>query len=216
MNENFLNKIEYGKVLEAVSEVAIIAYTDKRGRITYANENFCQISGYTMVELYNQDHKILNSSFHGKEFFKEMYATLRSGNIWRGEVRNKRKDGTYYWVDTQIIPVLNENKEVESYASIRFDITERKLMEQTMFELEKLGENLELAKSVAHEINNPLTIINLCCQSLNRELNELNPSFQTRKKIFKILEQSKRIAMIIKDLKYFSRKKESSNFEDAA
>lgn len=85
-----------------------------------------------------------------------------------------------------------------------------------MVELEKLGANLELAKSVAHEINNPLTIINLCCQSLNRELNELNPSFQTRKKIFKILEQSKRIAMIIKDLKYFSRKKESSNFEDAA
>jgi len=145
-----------------------------------------------------------------------MYSTLRSGNIWRGEVRNKRKDGTYYWVDTQIIPVLNENKEVESYASIRFDITERKLMEEAMVELEKLGANLELAKSVAHEINNPLTIINLCCQSLNRELNELNPSFQTRKKIFKILEQSKRIAMIIKGLKYFSRKKESSNFEDAA
>jgi len=212
----FLNNREYTKVLEAISEVAIIAYTDKRGRITYANENFCQISGYTMVELYNKDHRLLNSNYHDKEFFKNMYETVKKGNIWRGEVRNKKKDGTYYWVDTQIIPILNDEKEIESYASVRFDITERKLMERTMMEMEKLSSNLEIAKAIAHEINNPLTIIDLCCHGLNRELNELNPSLLTRKKIFKIIEQSKRIAMIIRELKYFSRKKESSNYKEAA
>ncbi len=216
MKHPFLNSIEYTRILEAVSQVAIIAYTDKRGRITYANENFCDISGYSMAELYNKDHRMLNSGHHEKEFFRDMYETVRNGKIWRGEVRNKRKDGTYYWVDTQIIPVLNENNEIESYASIRFDITERKMVERTMLEMEKLSSNLELARSVAHEINNPLTIIDLCCLSLNRDMNELNTSLQTRKKIFKIIEQSKRIAMIVKELKYFSRKKESQKLKEAA
>jgi PAS domain S-box-containing protein len=201
--KNFNNE-EYQNILEAVSAVAIIAYTNRNGKITYANENFCKISGYTMAELYKKDHRLLNSGLHDKSFFEKMYETISQRKIWRGEVRNKRKDGTLYWVDTQIIPIINEDNEIESYASIRFDITERKQMDEAMMEMEKLNASLEIAKSVAHEINNPLTIIELSCQSLNRELNELSPSLSTRKKIFKIMEQSKRIALIIKELKSFS------------
>lgn len=216
MKPKFSLTDDYRKILEAVSEVAIIAYTDKRGRITFANENFCRISGYTMAELYNQDHRLLNSGYHDKEFFKHMYETVKDGKIWRGEVRNKKKDGSYYWVDTQIIPILNEAGEIESYASIRFDITERKMMERTLLEMEKLATNLEMAKSVAHEINSPLLIIELACKGLNRDMNDLGPSLATRKKVYKIIEQSKRIAHIIKELKHFSRRKENARTKEAA
>lgn len=214
MTTKFSLSDDYRKILEAVSEVAIIAYTDKRGRITFANENFCRISGYSMAELYNQDHRLLNSGFHESDFFKTMYETVKSGKIWRGDVRNKKKDGSFYWVDTQIIPILNEQGEIESYASIRFDITERKMVERTLLEMEKLSSNLELAKSVAHEINNPLLIIELCCKGLNRDMNELAPSLATRKKVYKIIEQSKRIAHIIQELKYFTRKKDNSRLKE--
>lgn len=202
--KNLFYKNENRKMLEAVSEVAIIAYTDKFGKITYANENFCKISGYTLEELFKKDHRILNSDYHHSEFFKKMYETISNGKIWRGEIRNKRKDGSFYWVDTQVIPIFNDKNEIESFASIRFDITERKMMDSAKAEMEKLNASLDIAKSVAHDINNPLTIIELCCQGLNRELNEHPTSFATRKKIFKILEQSKRIALIVRELKYFS------------
>lgn len=198
----------YLKILEAVSEVAIIAYTDKKGRITFANENFCNLSGYTMIELYKQDHRILNSNYHDKDFFKEMYSIVKSGRIWRGEVRNKKKDGSFYWVDTQIIPILDEKNEIESFASIRFDITERKNMEETLLQMQKLSLICDLAKSVAHDINNPLAIIELCCLGLNRDLNETISNLATRKKIFTIIEQSKRIAIIVKDLKTFHNPKD--------
>lgn len=200
--QRILNKSvseEYLKMLDAVSEVAIIAYTDRKGRITYANENFCKISGYNFEELQNKDHRILNSGFHGKEFFKEMYETVKSGRIWRAEVRNRRKDGSLYWVDTQIIPVFCDLGEIESFASIRFDITEKKLIEKTRLEMEKLATSIEVAKAVSHEVNNPLTVIDLCCFSLARNLNVYSPE-EIRKKIEKIAEQSKRIAEKVRQL----------------
>lgn len=193
---------EYLKILEAVSEVAIIAYTDSLGRITFANDNFCKISGYTMDELYKKDHRILNSNYHEKAFFKEMYTALNNGKKWRGEIRNRRKDGSFYWVDTQIIPILNEVGEIESLASIRFDITERKIMEKTKVKMEKLATSLEMAKAVAHEVNNPLTIIDLCCLSLNRELEDKQSNEVLKNKIEKIFSQSKRIASKVKELHY--------------
>lgn len=186
-------------MLEAVSEVAIIAHTDNRGKITFANENFCKISGYKIEELHNKDHRILNSGFHGKEFFKEMYSTVKAGKIWRAEVRNRRKDGTYYWVDTQIIPILCDKGEIESFASIRFDITEKKLIEKTRLEMEKLATSIEVAKAVSHEVNNPLTIIDLCCFSLSRNLQNYSLE-EVKSKLEKITEQSKRIAEKVRQL----------------
>lgn len=196
------------KMLEAISQVAIIAYTDKSGKITFANENFCRISGYSLNELLQKNHRLLNSNYHDKNFFKNMFETISAKKIWRGEIRNKKKDGSFYWVDTQIIPILDHLGEIECFASIRFDITERKKLDAAIIEMDKLNSICSMAKSIAHEINNPLTIIELCCTALNRELNDNSPSLLTRKRIFKIIEQSKRIALIIKELKTFSPNKE--------
>lgn len=197
---------EYLRLLSAISEVAIIAYTDARGRITFANDKFCQISGYTLKELSNQDHRILNSGFHDKKFFEKMYITINSGKIWRGEVRNKKKDGTFYWVDTQVIPVYGENNKLESYVSVRFDITERKQMEESLRNMEKLASLGEMAAVVAHEVNNPLAIIDLCLDSLGKELKKENIDHKKMDEKFKkIMNSTRRISKLVRGLKTFSR-----------
>ncbi len=204
MNLGSLNTKEHLKLLRAISEVAIVAYTDKNGLITFANENFCSISGYSLNELLGKSHRLLNSDYHDKEFFVEMWCVINSGQIWRGEIKNKRKDGTFYWVDCQIIPIQNEKGELDGFASIRFDITEKKKLEKAQLELEKLNYILDLAKFVAHEVNNPLTIIELSCVQLNREMNDPVPNLESKRNISKILRQTKRISSIVKRLESFS------------
>ncbi|MDB5142907.1 MAG: domain S-box protein [Mucilaginibacter sp.] len=121
----------------ALDEASIVAITDQKGIIKHVNENFCRISKYSAAELIGHDHRIINSGYHDKVFIRNLWVTIARGDIWKGELKNKAKDGSYYWVDTTIIPFLNENGKPYQYVAIRSDITDRKLSQQRIIESEQ-------------------------------------------------------------------------------
>jgi PAS domain S-box-containing protein len=172
----------------ALDQAAIVAITDGVGTITYANDKFCEISGYTRQELIGKNHRILSSGTHPKAFFVAMYRTISNGEVWRGEICNRRKDGALYWVDTTIVPSMKDGR-AERYVAIRTDITVRKRAEEalrkTYAELERRVEERtgelaanaalkegdqrknEFLATLAHELRNPLAPIRNAVQVLN-------------------------------------------------
>ncbi|WP_432362038.1 putative bifunctional diguanylate cyclase/phosphodiesterase [Sporosarcina sp. UB5] len=145
----------------ALDQSAIVAITDRTGKIIYVNELFTKISMYEADELIGATHSIINSGYHSKEFFKNMWATIGRGNIWSGEICNRAKDGSLYWVGTKIVPFLNENGIPNRYISIRHDITERKLLE------EKIRKDAEVYRKIVEE-NRKLSSNDQLTSLLNR------------------------------------------------
>lgn len=122
---------------DALTFFSIISVTDTKGIIKDVNKKFCEISGYTRDELIGTKHNIINSGLHSREFFKDLWRTIYSGNVWQGEIRNKTKFNTYYWVYTTIVPIFNDDGKIEEFFSIRIDITERKAKEQQIINQNK-------------------------------------------------------------------------------
>jgi PAS domain S-box-containing protein len=155
--ETAVHELEVFK--NALDEHAIVAITDAQGRITYVNDKFCAIAKYAREELLGQDHRIINSGFHPKAFFTDLWTTIKGGRVWKGEIRNRAKDGSFYWVDTTIVPYLDGEGRPFQFVAIRADITQRKAGEEAIRQTQKLESLGVLAGGIAHDFNNLLTTI---------------------------------------------------------
>jgi PAS domain S-box-containing protein len=153
-------------VKRALDHAAIVATTDVSGRITYVNDKFVEISGYSRDELLGEDHRIVNSAYHPKEYIRELWRTIASGRVWHGELRNRAKDGHHYWVDTTIVPFVDERGKPYQYIAIRSDITARKQAEEQLTQQAALARVGQMAAVVAHEVRNPLAGIKAAVQIL--------------------------------------------------
>jgi two-component system, cell cycle sensor histidine kinase and response regulator CckA len=150
---------ELADIKFALDEAAIVAITDQRGIINYVNNKFCEISKYSREELLGQDHRIINSAYHSKEFIRNLWTTIASGQVWHGEIKNRAKDGNCYWVDTTIVPFLNSEGKPYQYIAIRSDITERKRGEERISEQAALLDQAQDAILV-HDLNHNILFWN--------------------------------------------------------
>ena len=204
----------------ALDESAILAITDQKGIIKHVNDNFCKISKYSAEELIGQDHRIVNSGYHPKEFIRNLWVTIANGKIWKGELRNKAKDGTIYWVDTTIVPFLNDEAKPYQYVAIRSDITQRKQVEADILklnnelearvnlrteQLESVNKELEaFSYSVSHDLRAPLRAINGYTQILKEDLVD-KFSDEEMRVCDRIIYSTKKMGHLIDDLLAFSR-----------
>ncbi|MBF0477947.1 MAG: PAS domain S-box protein [Candidatus Omnitrophica bacterium] len=192
---------EAEKILEdqkrALDEHAIVSKADARGHITYVNDKFCEISQYSREELIGKDHRIINSGYHPKVFFENLWRTIKSGKVWQGKIRNRAQDGSFYWVQSTIVPVLDEGGAVKEYISARTDITQSVENEERLERAMLVKSNF--VSTVSHELRTPLASIKSSIDILDTEapgkLNEDQKIF-----IVRVKSNIDRLARLINDV----------------
>jgi PAS domain S-box-containing protein len=211
---------ELNDLRAALDEHAIVAITDAQGAIVYVNDKFCEISKYAREELLERDHRVINSGHHPKAFMRNLWQTIGRGDVWKGEIKNRAKDGSFYWVDTTIVPFLKEDGKPHHYVAIRADITERKRAEEEVqqlnaelerrvaartAELEIANRELEaFSYSVSHDLRAPLRAIDGFSQALLEDFGAQLPE-EGQHYLGTIREGAQRMGALIDDLLTFSR-----------
>jgi len=202
--ERELTNIRY-----ALDRSAIVAITDPAGRIIHVNDKFCEISKYSREELLGQNHRLINSGFHPPQFFIDLWKTISSGRIWEGEIRNRAKDGSFYWVYTTIVPFLNERGKPYEYVSIRYEITSRKQAEEQLIhyadKLEASNRELQdFASVAAHDLQEPLRKIQTFSDRLKTKYRDLLGD-DGKDYLDRMLGSARRMQTLIDDLLSYSR-----------
>lgn len=195
IKEKALQELTQSK--KALNEASIIAITDEKGKMTYVNDKFTEVSKYSKDELIGQDHRILKSGYHTPEFYRDLWGKITFGKTWRGEIKNKAKDGSYYWVNTTIIPIIDENNLITGYTTVRTDITEQKEQQETLTKIETKKD--EFVSMISHELKTPLSPI-ISWSGMLQEGVLGNLTEKQKYGVLKIQENSNELLELIQDI----------------
>lgn len=161
----------------ALDEHAIVSITDVKGVITYANDKFCELSGYSREELLGQNHRIVKSNEHPESLFTEMWRTIANGKPWHGELKNRKKNGESYWVNATIVPFLDENAKPYQYVSIRTDLSDLKKTQEELRQASSHKAISQLAEGISHELNTPIQYVGSSLEFVNKSVEDIRTAF---------------------------------------